>query len=143
MSSALRRTGLAVMRGLLSTDSEPEFWGYVLAITDNLLLTQLRKRRGNVRQIQRDPVCPTQTRASPIRDHPSEAAELLREGVMPHLDDADRELMNWKMREVPTSGIAAATGRSDGALRTQWARLRRRLREGAAADHSGLPPLVS
>jgi len=53
-----------------------------------------------------------------------EIVELLDSG-------ADRELLFWRLNEIPYGAIAQITGRSEEALRTAWSAIGRKIRQRA------------
>lgn len=128
-SSVLRRVDLALLRGVLRPCSEREFWAYVLAIVDNVILGRLRSgaysRRaaeGAAHEAHR-----VTSAFRGCRDD-DEAAQRLHEMFMALPNDGDRELLLWRLEGAPHAAVAVATGRNEPAIRRQWARICRRLR---------------
>lgn len=128
-SSVFRRIDTAMLRGALRTQSEHEFWAFVIAVTDNLVFNRLRAAR-NERAAGGGCVDEWSGHASmaSCRDD-DEAAERFHQLVMSLTSDEDRELALWRAHGASYREIAAATGRGELALRARWAKICRGLRE--------------
>jgi DNA-directed RNA polymerase specialized sigma24 family protein len=131
-SSVLRRVDAAMLRGVLRTSNEREFWGFVTAVTDNAVLTRLRAghrgHRGQLSLSNQKGENRLDRCFGSCRDN-DEAAALLYEMMVSMRSEDDRELVMWKLGGSSYGAISATTGRSEAALRTQWARVCRDLRE--------------
>jgi DNA-directed RNA polymerase specialized sigma24 family protein len=123
-SSVIRRVDLAVLRGVLRARTEPEFWAFVLVIADNTTLNKVQAEL--VRRCVRLNNAPEPAAAR--SDSETDTLMSVHRALLAAQTDSDRELIYWKLRNTSYAEIAAATGRSEQALRTQWAKLRRHLR---------------
>lgn len=129
LSSVLRRIDMALLRGVLRTEDNREFWAYVVAVTNNVTLNKLRTARVRLIGVptRGDEPRRLASRFAGCSDN-DEAAELLHDMIMSLRSDTDRELVFWKLSGTSYIAISAATGRSPEALRSQWAKICRQLR---------------
>lgn len=142
LSSVIRVVDFGALRGILRPSGDEEFWAYVAAVTDNKVISRLRTAR-----VRHAPIPPGRVEPRWL-DRPfsactddDQAAALLHRALMLAPSDSDRELIMWRLNGAPYSAIAAATGRSEEALRTQWTKLCRHLRqEMRRSTDEALPP---
>jgi len=132
-SSVLHRVDLAMLRGILRTESEREFWAYVLTIADNLVRKRLmaghdrgRAHSGSATVSSADPQS-FAVRAG-LTGNGDDAAERLHEVLKSLECDRERSLMLLKLRDLPNKEIAQALCLSESALRQRWSRICRKLR---------------
>ncbi len=122
-SSAIRRIDRALHLNMFKGTTEPEFWAFVLAITSNLVCTVMRDQLVRVRAEHKVPA-----RHTPDNDECARVAVELHRLVMSARTESDRELIHFKLIGLENAEIAAATGRTPEAVRTQWCRVRRHAR---------------
>lgn len=142
-STLCRRLDQAVVESRFKILSEPEFWAYVHRVTDNAILASLRDDRPHMMLDLPDNHAGTtgdHVLASPDAslDNRHKTDETLAECLAITPNPADRHLIELKAKGIPYTAIAAATGRSRDALRTQWSKLSRLLRARSVPRHE--PP---
>lgn len=130
LASVLRRVDAAMLRGFVKANDEQELWAYVVAVADNVTIDRFRasvvRRARNLGEPSRSRAQIAESLRGLDRD---DAARLLHRILMLARTDSDRDLILWKARGESYAVIAAATSRSPAALRTQWAKVCRGLRE--------------
>lgn len=136
LSSGLRRIDLMLLRRVVRADNEGAFWLFAIGVLHNVVLMRLRaqgreqvalgSRRANSRPNDGLRTLVARFAACADDDH---AAVLLHQMLMALTSDDDRELLFWKVHDKSWDAISEATGRSVAALKVQWVRICRRLRE--------------
>ncbi len=117
-----------MLRGFLRTDSEREFWAYVVAITDNLFLDRLGAagREAASGEGERDSLGACFDSCT----NGDEAAVALHRLLLSLRGDEDRELVLWRLRGTPYETVARSMGARPATLRQRWSKLCLLLRAG-------------
>jgi len=125
LGTVIVRIDRAMLTGVLRTDHEGKFWAYVHTTGENAVLELLRNdKAGRFRDLDT-----RELRIAPLLlDAAAETAARMTALLAIASTDADRRLLCFKARGFSYALIAAATGRSQPALRKQWSKLRTRLR---------------
>lgn len=127
LATIIVRVDRAVQAGELRTAHEAEFWAYIHVIGENAVLELLRSGKHGLRTgLDLGTSKPAPTDAAAV-----DAVTALL-AVVP--TDSDRGLLCFKARGASYALIAAATGRSEQAVRKQWSKLRTFLRRTAPAS---------
>ena len=131
LSTVVRRVNRAVLSGRLRTEHEAEFWAYVYTVAENLIVERLRRKGEPI--FVADPGAAWNTTSTDAGSGPQSAewerVEAMERVLAAAPTASDRELIIMKARGASYASIAAATGRSQDAIRTQWSKLCRVLRE--------------
>lgn len=124
--STIRRIDIAFLRSTIRAKSEREFWAFVIATLDNVVLMRLRNLKNERRMLNAYGLHYLANRFEDCGND-DEAASRLHEILMSLDRERDRELLLWKLQDVSYTTIAVAMDCTETALRTRWMTIRHNL----------------
>lgn len=141
-ASVFRRIDLAMLRGMVRTENEREFWAYVLAVVDNAVLTRLREasrdRAARGRWAEGVGTLPSRFRDCQSDD---DAAARLHEVILSLDREEDRELLWARLRGWTYDELAEQRGCPPERLRARFVSICRRLQ--GRSPHFTPPPTAA